>query len=94
MRSGNGMSEYNRCRLPRLTINQEDWQPKKKDDTPESLSRDTASVETWESTTFNNELGEAAAVWRLGPGSKKAEKRKKKDDKLKEKRELEGKQRG
>ena len=27
-------------------------------------------------------MGEAAAAWRLGPGSKKAEKRKKKDDKL------------
>ena len=30
-------------------------------------------------------MGEAAAVWRLGPGSKKAEKRNRKDDKLEEK---------
>ena len=33
LRSGNVLnskSEYNRCRLPRLTINQDDWQPRRR----------------------------------------------------------------
>ena len=77
----NSKSEYNRCRLPRLTINQEDWQ--KKDVTKETAAIDTAPVEAWEETSFSNELGEEAAAWRLMPASNtgKAEKRKKKSQK-------------
>ena len=50
MRSGNVLnskSEYNRCRLPRLTINQEDWQPKKKDVIPETTAGVAAPVDAW-----------------------------------------------
>ena len=78
----NSKSEYNRCRLQRLTINQEDWQPKK-DITTEATAGGTEPVEAWEGTAFSNELGEDAAAWRLGPGNKnrKVEKRRRKAEK-------------
>ena len=90
MRSENVLtskSEYNRCHLPRLTINQEDWQPKK-DVTTETTAGATAPVDAWEGTSFSNELGEEAAAWRLGPATnnrkveKRKKRRKKEDDAL------------
>ena len=37
--------------MPRLTINQEDWQPKKKDVIPETTAGVAAPVDAWERTS-------------------------------------------
>ena len=79
MRSGNVLhskSEYNRCWLPRLTINQDSWLFKKKEDTPEITAGISVPEYDWDVTPFLSELGEDATAWKLGSRKKKAEKRK------------------
>ena len=66
----------------RLTINQDDWQVKKKEDTPEITAGTSVPVDAWDVTPFVSELGEDAAAWKLGTRKKKAAKRKKKEGKV------------
>ena len=75
----NSKAEFNRCRLPRLTINRDDWLFKSDQNTVIAKPKEGTEV-TGEfpeaGGTFDDELGESA-LWNLGK-MKKASKRKKK----------------
>ena len=75
----NSKAEFNRCRLPRLTINRDDWLFKSDPNTVIAKPKEGTEV-TGEfpeaGGTFDDELGESA-LWNLGK-MKKASKRKKK----------------
>ena len=76
MRGGNvinSKTEYSRCRLPRLTIDMEEWNSKKKDEKQAMGSEKVAlESEARKETVWMKDNG---AAWQLGLGMKKPEKR-------------------
>ena len=73
----NSKSEFNRCKLPRLTINRDDWLFKSDPTTVIANPKSEINPQGFpaEGGSFNDELGESA-LWKLGP-KKNAVKRKK-----------------
>ena len=73
----NSKSEFNRCKLPRLTINRDDWLFKSDPSTVIANPKAENNPEGFpaEGGSFQDELGDLA-LWRLGT-KKKAVKRKK-----------------
>ena len=75
----NSKSEFNRCRLPRLTINRDDWLFRTETATATVIANPIAKENQEgfpaEGGSFQDELGDSA-LWRIG-NQKKAVKRKK-----------------